>query len=312
MADDAHRHERKALTASIVATTVLGAVGVAWGWASGSQMILLDGAYGIIGTATSWLLLRASSLSVQGPSRAYPFGREAVTPLVIGIQGCVLLATLLYAGIEAVYTIFDGGSEFEAGPAVAYGVIITAACVAVWFWLQRGAGDSELLAAEATAWRIAAMRGLGMVLGFTILGLLEGSRWEDAAPYVDPVMVLVTCALFLPPPVGMVRRTLFELLERAPPDRVMDPVRVAVSEVVASYDLDDPDVRVTKIGSKLYVEVNGTAGAEVTIQQEHEVRESLRRRLADALSYDVWLNLELVPRPPTGEQQQQPRAIRPA
>jgi len=178
----------------------------------------------------SWLLLRASALASEGPSRSYPFGREAFTPFVIGIQGFVLLATLLYA-----------------------------------------------------------------VIGFAIMGLLTGSAWDRAAPYVDPVMVLVTCALFVWAPIAMVRTTLLELLERVPPDEIRMPVQAAIDVVGAHYELDPPDVRITKLGPKLYVEIEGVVSPTVTVLQEFEFREALRRRL-DALPYDVWLNVESSPR----------------
>ncbi len=83
------------LRGSIAATAALDIVGVAWGIISGSQMIVPDGVHAVIGIATSALLLRASGLAVRGLSRSYPFGRESATPLVIGIQGFILLATLL-------------------------------------------------------------------------------------------------------------------------------------------------------------------------------------------------------------------------
>ncbi len=288
--------ERRALLFSIGATTALGVLGVAWGVVSGSQMILLDGAYGIIGTITSWLLLKASAMSVEGPSRRFPFGREAATPLAIGVQGFVMLATLLYAGYEAALVIVDGGSEVTAGWAIVYAGIVTIACIGVWQWLQRSAGPSDLLKAEAMGWRVAALRGVGMVVGFGLLWFLVGSSWEEAAPYVDPGMVLLTCLLFISTPLGMIRSTYVELMEGSPADYVRHPVEQAVAAVRKAFDLDEPDVRINKIGPKLYVEISGTASPDVTIRQEHDVREDLRRRLEEALPYEIWLNLELLPR----------------
>jgi cation diffusion facilitator family transporter len=287
--------ERRVLLRSIAATAVLGALGVAWGVATGSQMILLDGVYAVVGILVSWLLLRASALSRQGPTRAYPFGREAVTPMVVGVQGFVLLATLLYAAVEAVFTIRDGGSDITAGWAIVYGVIATVASGFVWHWLSRAAGYSDLLIAEATAWRVGALRGAGMVVGFAIMGVLDGSEWDRASPYVDPVMVLLTCVLFVRPPMAMVRSTVLELLERVPPEEVRAPVLAAIAEVRATYDLDEPEVRIAKVGPKLYVEVEGVVDPTVTVAQEHAVRMDLQRRL-DELPYDTWLNVELTPR----------------
>ena len=181
--------ERRVLTVSIVAALLLGAIGIVWGIASRSQMILLDGVYGIVGIFTSWLLLRASIIADQGATRRYPFGRAAVTPLMIGVQGMVLLATLLYAVVEAVYAIRAGGSKVTAGPAIAYSLLVTASCLGVWLWMRRLAGPSDVLQAESTGWRIAALRGVGMLVGFTALLFIARSPWSDVGPYIDPVMV---------------------------------------------------------------------------------------------------------------------------
>src|SRR5262249_54450406 len=194
---------------------VLGAIGVVWGIASGSQMILLDGVYGIVGIFTSWLLLRASIMADKGATGRYPFGREALTPLMIGVQAIVLLATLLYATVEGVYTIRAGGSEVTAGPAIVYSVLVTASCLGVWRWMRRRAGRSDVLQAEGTGWRIAALRGVGMLAGFIVLLFVAHSRWSYAGPYIDPVMVIIICGALSGGPITMVKGTILELTEGA-------------------------------------------------------------------------------------------------
>lgn len=291
----AHRAtESTALKVSIVSTALLGLLGIGWGLASGSQMILLDGVYGMIGIVTGWLLLLASGMAVSGPTRAFPFGREAVTPLVIGTLGFVLLATLLYAAVEAVFTIREGGTTFAAGWAIVYAAISTAACVAVWLWLRHRAGYSDLLAFEATSWRLTSLEGMGMLIGFTFLWLIQDSSWSGAAPYIDPAMVLITCVLFLPAPAGMIRTMIVELLEGTPNAEVQEPALAVVTAVFDEFRLTDPDIRMTKVGPKLYVEVEGLAHPGMTIEQEHSIRQVLATRF-DAFPYDVWLNFELRP-----------------
>ena len=287
--------ERRPLIRSIALTGAIGLLGIAWGIASGSQMVLLDGAYALIGLLVSWLLLLASRLAGSEPGGRYPFGRESVTPLVIGVQGFVLLATLVYAAIEAVATIREGGSDVTASWAIAYSVIATVASLGFWWWLRSVSGDSDLLIAEATAWRIGALRGVGMVIGFVAMALLERTSWSGAAVYGDPAMVLATCVLFLPPPLRMVKSTIIELLEGEPTDEIRAPVLDAVEVVTRRHGIDEPLVRTTKVGPKLYVEVEAAVEPHVTVAEQHEVREELRETL-DAMPFDIWLNVELYPR----------------
>ncbi len=285
---------RQALLRSIAVTAALGSIGVVWGIISGSQMILLDGVYAIIGIIVSWLLLQASAMAEAGPTSRFPYGREAVTPLVIGVQGFILLATLVYALAEGVFTIRDGGSEVAPGPAIAYAAVTASASITFWRWLLRQAKTSDLLIAESTGWRVAALRGVGMLLGFVVLLALTDSSWSRAAPYVDPVMVIITCAAFLPAPIKMVRATVRELLEGAPSPEIQGPVLDIVRSVCAEFEIENPEVRMTKVGPKLYVEIDAAVRPDATIAQEDEVREIVREQLT-ALPFDLWLNFELTP-----------------
>jgi predicted Co/Zn/Cd cation transporter (cation efflux family) len=265
--------ERHALLWSMAITAVLGAMGVLWGVATESQMILLDGVYAVLGLLVTWLLLMASGLAQSEPSHRYPYGRESLTPLVIGVQGFVLLATLGYAAVDAVLTIRNGGSSVDPGWAIVYSVLTTAGSLVTWVWL----------------------RGAGMIAGFTLLAVIANSSLDWAGPYIDPVMVLITCAVFIPAPIGMVRVTIIELLEGAPSAEIQAPVYAAIDEVRARFDLAEPTVLMSKVGPKLYVEIDGVVDPDVTVAQEHEVRLALAEQL-DALPYDIWLTAEFSPR----------------
>ncbi len=290
--------ERHALLRSLVITAALGVIGMIWGVVSQSQMILLDGVYAVLGLLVTWLLLMASGLAQAEPSHRYPYGRESLTPLVIGVQGFVLLVTLGYAAVDACLTIRDGGSSVDAGWAIVYSVLTTVGSLATWWWLRSKviSTNSDVLGAESTAWKIGALRGLGMVIGFTLMSLIADSSLDWAVPYIDPAMVLITCAVFIPAPIRMVRVTIVELLEGAPSAEVQRPVLQAVGEVQALFDLDEPTVLMSKVGPKLYVEVDGVVDPDVTVAQGQLVREALAERL-EPLPYDIWLNVEFAPRP---------------
>lgn len=294
MAAPSAAHEQRTLYVTITVTTVLVTIGIVWGVVVGSQMILLDGVYAFIEVVLSGLLVRASRLARQGPTRRFPYGREAATPLAIGFYGFVLAGTLLYAAVEAASTIRRGGSDFTPGWAIVFGVLTTVGSVATWSWLRSNAGDSDLMVAETAAWRVSSMRGLGMVVGFTAMALLTGSQWNGAVPYIDPVMVLITCVAFAPTPLRMMRTTVLELLEGNPDDSIRDAVVTRVEAVQSEFGLSPLDVLMTKVGPKLYVEVDGVVDGSLTVSEEHVIRRRLFAVL-DELPYEIWLNAELVP-----------------
>lgn len=286
--------ERRALIVSIFATAGISFLGILWGLAIGSQMILFDGFFGLIGIITSGLLLRASMLAGRKPSRLFPYGQQSTTPLVIGIQGFVILATLAYAAVESAITIRHGGSHFSPLVAIPYGVIASIGSITIAWWLRRAVKNSELIKAESTAWKIGGLRGVGMMVGFAFMRLIDGSSWDAAVPFIDPAMVLLTCVIFIRPPLKMLRSTIHELLEGAPGPAIQSPVLEAIASVQIQFNLAEPIIRINKLGSKLYVGVDAYAAPEMTIAAEHEIRTLLEEKLK-SLPYQIWLNLDLLP-----------------
>ena len=286
--DDVTALERHVLRWSMVATGSLAVLGVVWGILSGSSVILFDGAYGALGVALTWLAIVASRLVAGGPTAKYPFGREALAPMVITLQGIALLGTCLYASIDAVMVIVDGGSDVSAGSAMVYGFISALTAVAVWLWLRGPARHSDLLRAEATQWLAGTALAGAVIVAFAVVLVLD-----RAGAYVDPALVLVSCAVLIPTPIRMIRTTVVELLEGAPDSEVQRPVQAAVNEVRVEFGLDDPFLRMTKTGRKLYVEADFLVrGRDWDVADEDEIRRAILDRLVH-LPYDVWLNVEL-------------------
>lgn len=287
------KREQRALIESMVLGGSFGVLGVVWGLAAGSQIILFDGVYACLAILLSWLSLRASQLVAAGATVRYPYGREALAPLVIAVQGMALLGTCLYAVVTSVQSILDGGSEVDAGSAALYGLVTTIGAAIVWLRMRSYARQSELVAAEAAQWLAGVLLSLGMLVAFAAVLLLDGTQFDDVAAYVDPVLVLVVCLLFLPAPFRMVRTTVVELLEGAPDESVQQPVRDVVAEVTAEFGLADPVVRMSKLGTKLYLEVDYLVEAgRWDISDADRVRHALRDRL-ERLPWSVWLNVDL-------------------
>jgi predicted Co/Zn/Cd cation transporter (cation efflux family) len=139
MADRGVSREQTVLRVSLVASLVLAAVAVGWGLTAGAQIILLDGVYLLLGSAMSGLSLAASRRAAAGPTQRYPFGRESLVPLAIGIQGLALLATCLYASLDAVRTIVDGGTDVAAASVAAYAVLTALAALLLYRYVRRHA-----------------------------------------------------------------------------------------------------------------------------------------------------------------------------
>lgn len=279
----------RALRISVAGGVVVVVLAVGIGLWTGSQVILFDGVQAFIGIGLAWVALRAARIVQQGPNDRFPFGREALAPLVVGIEAIALLATCAYAGLEAVNTILAGGGELPAAPQLAYAAVTSV--LALWVWrLLRRVPDAEMVAAEAIAWFAGAVLSVAMLVAFGGALLLEAADLEHVAAYVDPALLLLACIAFVIPPIGMLRSAFHELLEGVPLGQLRDQVDALVLANTERFGLDEPTVRMSKLGPKLYLEVEFLVDGTWTVTQADEVRRDLLTRL-DAVPHDPWVTV---------------------
>ena len=293
--------EERGLRASMWLAIVLSVAAIGLGiWAS-SRVLVFDGAFGVIGIAMSWLALRASRAADAGPTERYPYGRDGLTPIIVAVQGIAMAATIVFAATDAVIVILDGGQRVAAVTVAAYALVSAMASVVFASWLRRNAGGSDLIAAEAIQWNGAAVRGFVTAVGAALAVVLYAVGIEWPLDYIDPVLVLVACALIAPMPIRMLRHGLNELLEGQPDGHTLLAIERAIDGVTARFDLPGPEVRSTKLGAKLYVDVVYVlADDTATIGHEDEVRRAVIAAL-EPLPFDVWANVELTADPALAE-----------
>lgn len=290
-------NEARALRLSVYTSLLVGIIGVVWGLAAEARVVLFDGIYTVFGTALSGLSLLASWAAGLRPDERYPFGRGAVIPVAIVIQGAALTGTLVYAAIDSVSLLLDGGGDAAPLSVVGYGLVTLVISLAVVILLPRLGRGSELVAAEADQWRAGAVlsgiiaAGASVAAGAGLLG------WTSVVAYADPVLVLIAVVVMAPVPWRLLRSGGREILEAAPPAEIRDLIDAAARGAAEEYGLDSPHVRATKLGRRLYVEVDYIVEPG-TWDVDHEDR--VRRSLINALipsGYEIWANVELTTDP---------------
>ena len=285
--------EGGALRLSVYASLLVGATGVVWGLLADARVILFDGVFTVFGTALSGLSLLASWAAGLEADERYPFGRSAVIPVAIVVQGAALTATLVYAGFDSVSVILSGGTDATPASVVGYGLLTLVVAVAVAVGLPRLAPGSELVAAEAEQWRAGALLSAIIAVGAALAVGASALGWDAVVRYADPVLVLVAVVVLAPVPWRLLRAGGRELLEAAPPPELAAVVDLEARRVAAEFGLGEPIVRATKLGRRLYVEVDFLVQpGEWDVAEEDRVRRSLIGGL-DALGLDLWANVEL-------------------
>ena len=299
-----HALETRALTVSIAATALLGGAAVVWGVLSGARVILFDGVYMLAGIALVAISLLASRTSSAAPSPEYPFGRHAATPLAVSLQGAALLGTLAYGAVDAITVLLAGGSEAAALSVLLYGVVSGLASLVVVLLLRPAAAVSALARAEVVSWRAGAALSAVVAVGGVVAMALTATGNAQLAGLVDPILVLIACAGIAPMAIGLVREGVRELLEASPDEALRTRIAAAVADgLVAALTparaatLPPPIIRSTKLGQRLYVEVDFiVAKGEWQVDEEDAVRLAITERL-DALGLLVWATIELTTNP---------------
>lgn len=285
------RQERRALTFSFLGGLFFAIAGIAIGILAGSQIILFDGVYTFLGILLTWMAAQVSRLVEAGPTERYPYGREALVPLVIGIEGVALLATCAYAIFNSIQTIVGGGSDLPNNWGLGYAIASLIIPLAVWWQLQRVARRSELVKAEALQWLAGAGLGAAICIAFLIARAMESTSLRHFAYYVDPILVIFACFILVVPPAGMVKQTFVELIEGVPEAELVDAAEHAFNAVADVFALSDRHIRMTKVGRKFYVEIDFVVDEKWTVAQIDDVRRMLFATFKD-IPHDLWLTLE--------------------
>ena len=285
--------EQRSLKASLWVSVGLTAATLAVGVIASSQLLILEGAFGTIGLLATWMALHASRAADRAPSSRFPYGLDSLTPLVVAIQGVAMGVTLIYAAVSAVSDILHGGHPVNAG--VVAVVAGSTGVVALIFarWLGSLKVESDLIEAERAGWHAGGVRAVVAASGALLAMLAAATKFDGILPYVDSILVLLACGLVAGMPVRLIRHGVNELLEGAPDQATVTSLKAAVATVTASLDLPEPRFRATKLGLKVYLDVQYVVNSpNVTIAFEDQVR----RAMADAVSHlplDVWATVQL-------------------
>lgn len=284
--------EQRALRFSMRVSIGFAVVAIVWGLIGGSQVILLDAVYTPLSLLLTWGSVLISRVVAKGPSRLFPFGRDALIPLFVIAQAFVLFGTLGYAILEAIRVIRSGGAEVSGWSLLAYGLFSSAVCLIAWWVLRRMANGQSLVEAEAAGWLAAGGSSVVIVLGGGFVLAVQGTQLAGLAPFADSVLVMVSGVALMAVPFGLLRRSIHELQNPAPNPVVQQQVREVVEAVRQRERLPEPILRIGRMGATLTLELGfvldpGTGD----VACEDRVRRAVREGLAE-VPYELWVVVE--------------------
>ena len=295
--------EQGFLRTSIVATVAVAAFGIVFGLLSGSFSIAFDGAYSLVDAGMTILALWVSSLIVRSAKadalsgrlrNRFTMGFWHLEPIVLGLNGTLLIAVATYALINAIITILYGGNELRFGVAIVYAVVTLAVCVTMTVIGVRANRSlrSDFVALDVKAWIMSGGITSALLIAFLIGQAVGGTALAWVSLYVDPVVLALVCLAIIPMPIGAVRQALSEILLVTPLDLKAKVDRVA-TETVQQEGFLSYRAYVAKVGRAAQIELHFIVPKDLppkSLEEWDRIRDRVGAAIGDE-GHNRWLTI---------------------
>lgn len=261
------RFEQLVLRRSILVTIFIGLFGIIFGLISGSSAVIFDGMFSSTDAAMSILALFVARLLTSEGTRRFQHGFWHIEPLVLAFNGMVLILFCLYAFINAISTLLQGGSELNFDWAIIYAVVVCAICFAMMAYQGKlnKRLKSNFIALDTQSWMMTALITLALLFAFSIAWAFQGTVHEQWTVYVDPAILLILSAVLIFVPLKTVMGAFREIL-LVTPERMDLRVRSIMDAMKAKYGFKLYASYVAKIGRARFIEIHIVLPADYPIK----------------------------------------------
>lgn len=257
--------EQGVLRISIAITIVLAGLGILFGLLSGSSSIVFDGVYSLTDATMTIVALLVSNLiaasTASGPARSklverFTMGFWHLEPMVLGLNGTLLMGAAIYALINAVESLIAGGRELVFGHAIIYAAVTVVAAIGMAIFDIRANHTirSNFLALDARAWLMSAALTAALLVAFIFGYLIQGTNLEWVSPYIDPAVLALVCFVVIPMPVGTIRQALADVL-LVTPATLKQHVDEVAQDIVHRYGFISYRAYVARVGRGRQIEL---------------------------------------------------------
>lgn len=286
--------ERFVLRFSVFASLFFAIAGILVGLWLSSSFILFDGVYSFLSVIMSWISLRAGMFMLTADKR-FPFGKSTIEPFIILFQYGVLLFVIVNAFLGAIDDIRAGGNDLVLSGALVYLAISAGISYSIYRYLNsfKMKASSGLVTAEVVQWRLDTLLTVSGLIGYLIAQVLVWLSFEAVAPYIDPVMLILSALWLVRTPLIEMWTAIKELIDMDTGTPYSNQIRLTVLQVAHQFDVDKTYVRTTKSGNVLFLEIDLVVPRDYpydTIADQDKIRQQLFDALA-FLPYEKWLTV---------------------
>ena len=293
--------EQRILWLSIGVTVAVSLFGVVFGLLSGSLSIVFDGVFSAIDAAMSGLALFVSRLVTHpGDNRRFQFGYWHIEPMVLAFNGGTLMLLCFYAFLNAVDSFLAGGRQLAFDWAIAYAVIVCAACFGMFFYERRRNRSigSDFLRLDAQSWLMSAAISSALLVAFAAAMPMQGHAVWGAYALCRPRSA---CSPDARPRLRADPHRA-QGAERNPADHAARARRAGakvMQKVVAKYDFRSFTSYVAKVGRAQFIEIHIAVTPDWPLTSIAAAN-SIRREIGDAIGGEGpqrWITIDFTADP---------------
>lgn len=278
----ARRQEQSVLLLSTVLTVALAVTGVLLGVLANSMAIVFDGLFSVIDVAMSLLALFVTRLVLREADRRFQYGYWHIEPMALAFNGGMLILLCLYAFVNAVGSLLDGGQQVVLGWALAYSVVTAAVASGMWAYEHRVNRKvrSDFVTLDIQSWLMTAISSAALVVAFGVAWVIRSTPAAHLSPYIDPAVLAMLSLGFVALPIKTLKQAVSEVLLMTPAD-LDESVRETMDGIVEKHGFLGYTSYAAKVGRGRFVEVH------VLVDSTHAMSigdmDTLREEIADAL-----------------------------
>lgn len=294
---------RKLLLVSIVVGSIYGGGALLSGLLVSYNVLLLDGVYTLIGAVMSLITLYVAKYIQAQDFECFPFGKEALMPLVVFIQYSIILLISIYGIIESAFSLLHVNDGMINPIGLYFSLVGTIYCFSFYLYLKKKPLTHPFYWVELEQWRFGFFFSLGVVGSFLLSWLIQASPYGDFAMYVDPIISIGIALFFIQLSIKELKAAILELTFSTSTfstskEELRETIMPIVEKELRAEEVVNFVLRTAKVGNQVIVELDVVilpATPLDTVGRQDTLRERLNRAISQQISgYFLWLNINFV------------------
>ncbi len=292
----ASRIEQKTLTISLIGVILIGVGSLAYGLYIQSDVVILNGIFSLCSLIGSGLNLTAAKFVARPADKRFQYGYWHVEPLVHCINGLTIFLICLYAIVNGIEALREGGHVVDANRVIGFSIVTGVVCAAMWLYevVVSKRIKSELVKNDSREWLMDFGFSFVTLIGFAGLFFLEDPWYSLWARYADPALVIIMSLVLIPYPISVINRNIREVLQITDIEEVLvGRVDEVMKKIQAEHAVISYTNHILKVGRTYFVEVNILVGPAFRLQTIAE-QDQLRERICQACDKpldELWLSV---------------------